>query len=319
VIPGQNLWRNPVVLLGSQQADEVSVLPDMRGIVAKFKEIKLQRPKGAEERDVLVVWTSEGNAEAALVKINPAKAAPTPDSKATLDNNVAIGGQPMEINLTPPQKSFFGMSVFFGSLNTTEYKTEEITQLLKDGAAVSVKIPTFSKKMNSGDELLVQVAVKAAPDIRPSQPFGGPITAIYYKTKEESKAKLKPAQLTLKALEYSKFTVSFPVKADVAYPGSNAEKLNVVLEAKGEKFPPAKASPCERDSTKKTVDQCEFNVTFDTAPEVAVEYTVKVMAKDKPIPISPDTIKITQKEEAKAAPKPDEKTETPGAKPATRS
>lgn len=319
VIPGQNLWRNPVVLLGSQQADEVSVLPDMRGIVAKFKEIKLQRPKGSDEMDLLVVWTSEGNAEAAVVKINPAKAMPAPDPKATLANNVVIADNLVEINLAPPQKSFFGMSVFFASLDTAEYMTADIAKLPKAGAAVSVKVPNFSK-IKSGDELLVQVAVKAAPDNLPSQPFGGPITAIYYKTEEDSKTKLKPAQLTLKALKDSKITVLFPVKADEAYPGSNAEKLKVVLEAKGEKFPPAKASSCDRDSTKKANDQCAFEVTFDKdkEPEVDVEYTVKVMANDKPIPISPDSIKITQKEEAEVAPKSKKKTETDGDKPATK-
>ncbi|KAF0165090.1 MAG: Uncharacterized protein FD157_1771 [Rhodocyclaceae bacterium] len=319
VIPGQNLWRNPVVLLGSQQADEVTVLPDMRGLVAKFKEIKLQRPKGSTEKDLLVVWTSEGHADAALVKINPAKVAPpaAPDPKATLASNAAIGGQMVEINLAPPQKSFFGMTVFFGSLGTAEHKTEDITNLLNSGAGASVKTPTFPK-MKSGDELLVQVAVKAAPDIRPPQPFGGPITAIYYKTDEDSKAKLQPAQLTLKALKDSVFTVSFPVKAAVAYPGSDAEKLDVVLEVKGGKGPAAKGTSCTRDSTKKTVDQCEFKVTFDTEPEAAVEYTVKVMAKGKPIPLSPDTIKITQKEEANAVPTPEAKTGKVVAKPVTK-
>lgn len=56
-----------------------------------------------------------------------------------------------------------------------------------------------------------------------------------------------------------------------------------------------------------------------TEPEAAVEYTVKVMAKDKPIPISPDTIKITQKEEAHAVPAPEAKVGKPGAKPAVKS
>ena len=319
VIPGQNLWRNPVVLLGSQQADEVSVLPDMRGLVAKFRELKLQRPKGSTEMEVLAVWTSEGNAEAGLVKIKPAKAAPAPapDPKATLASNAAIPNQLMEINLAPPQKSFFGMSVFFGSLGTAEHKTEEIAKLLKDGATVSVKTPAFPK-MKTGDELLLQVAVKAAPDIRPAQPFGGPVTAIYYKTDEESKAKLKPAQVTLKALKDSAFTVSFPVKSAVAYPGSDAEKLDVVLEAKGGKGPIATATPCARDSVKKTPEQCEFKISLAEAPDAAVEYTVKVMAKDKPVPVSPDTIKIVLKGATTPAARPAAKPETPAAQVRTK-
>ncbi len=94
VIPGQNLWRNPVVLLGSQQADEVTVLPDMRGIVAKFKEVKLQRPRGSSERDIVVVWTSEGHADAALVEIIPSKK-PVVEPKASLPSAPAINGKPL--------------------------------------------------------------------------------------------------------------------------------------------------------------------------------------------------------------------------------
>ncbi len=301
VIPGQNLWRNPVVLLGSQQADEVSVLPDMRGLVAKFRELKLQRPKGSEEMEVLSVWTSEGNAEAGLVKIKPAKAAPAAaaDPKATLASNAAFPNRLLEIGLAPAQKSFFGMNVFFGSLGTSEHKTGEIARLFNDGATASVKTPAFPK-MKSGDELLLQVAVKSAPDIRPAQPFGGPITAIYYKTEDEAKAKLNPAQVTLKALADAAFTVSFPLKTGIAYPGSDAEKLTVVLDLKGGKGPAAAATPCARDSTKKTPDQCGFGVKLAAVPDADVEYAVKVMAGDKPLPVSPATIKIVVKDASKA-------------------
>ena len=167
--------------------------------------------------------------------------------------------------------------------------------------------------MNSGNELLVQMAVKAAPDILPSKPFGGPITAIYYKEEKDSKAKLKPTELKWKALSDSKFTVEFPVKTAVAYPGSDAEELVVLLETKGEKGPKATTTSCVRDSMKKTVDQCEFKVKLTEEPKATVEYTVKVMAKDNPIPITPDTIKFTLEEKP---PKPEKKTETPGDKPA---
>jgi hypothetical protein len=41
LIRGRNLWRNPKVLLGSQTADQVEILPDMAGLIASFKNIHM--------------------------------------------------------------------------------------------------------------------------------------------------------------------------------------------------------------------------------------------------------------------------------------
>ena len=56
VIRGTQLWRSTVVTLGGQKADSISVLPNMKGIIATFNEVQPSIP-GAEP---LYVWTSEG-------------------------------------------------------------------------------------------------------------------------------------------------------------------------------------------------------------------------------------------------------------------
>jgi hypothetical protein len=72
LIPGRRLWRSTVVVLGGQQAREVLVLPDMRGVIAKFPPIS---PRGAwEDKNgktvrELQVWTSEGRAAGVAVRI----------------------------------------------------------------------------------------------------------------------------------------------------------------------------------------------------------------------------------------------------------
>jgi hypothetical protein len=74
VIPGRRLWRSTVVTLGYQTADEISVLPNMKGIIAKFKLVqnqtsqreyfdlksrqKIQGPP--EIQRPVRVWTSQG-------------------------------------------------------------------------------------------------------------------------------------------------------------------------------------------------------------------------------------------------------------------
>lgn len=56
LIPGLRLWRGAVVTVGSEQADKITVLPNMRGIVAEFSRL----PPFASDKAKLRVWTSEG-------------------------------------------------------------------------------------------------------------------------------------------------------------------------------------------------------------------------------------------------------------------
>jgi hypothetical protein len=75
LIPGRRLWRSTKVTLGYQPADEISVLPNMKGIIAKFDTV--QNPLSIEEAHELDkpqnkgkprqiqrtvrVWTSQGS------------------------------------------------------------------------------------------------------------------------------------------------------------------------------------------------------------------------------------------------------------------
>ena len=62
LIPGERLWRSTSVTLGGQIANKITVLPDMRGIVATFESVV--PPPGAkpasESAATVAVWTSEG-------------------------------------------------------------------------------------------------------------------------------------------------------------------------------------------------------------------------------------------------------------------
>ncbi|MCH5375367.1 MAG: hypothetical protein JJ992_15455, partial [Planctomycetes bacterium] len=61
LIEGGDLWRSTMVTLGSQRADEILVLPNMRGIIATFKTIeRSSRPEPCRTQVPIRVWTSEG-------------------------------------------------------------------------------------------------------------------------------------------------------------------------------------------------------------------------------------------------------------------
>ena len=57
LIPGLRLWRSAMVTVGSEKADRITVLPNMRGIIAEFTKLN---QSSANEDATLRVWTSEG-------------------------------------------------------------------------------------------------------------------------------------------------------------------------------------------------------------------------------------------------------------------
>ncbi|MDK3073711.1 hypothetical protein QO034_11360 [Sedimentitalea sp. JM2-8] len=57
LIPGARLWRSSLVTLAGQPADQISVMPNMRGIIAHYKQV----PPLESGAALLQVWTSEGS------------------------------------------------------------------------------------------------------------------------------------------------------------------------------------------------------------------------------------------------------------------
>lgn len=66
IVRGTQLWRSTVVTLGGQQADAISVLPNMEGIIATFYVVE-SSISGSEP---LTLWTSEGEEFVRTMKIS---------------------------------------------------------------------------------------------------------------------------------------------------------------------------------------------------------------------------------------------------------
>lgn len=83
IIKGDELWRSTVVTMGNQKADTIEVLPNMKGIVAKFKKVEIPNKKLSPQlggraqdkpcvvRSNVIVWTSEGKTKPLFVRIHP--------------------------------------------------------------------------------------------------------------------------------------------------------------------------------------------------------------------------------------------------------
>lgn len=67
LIPGFRLWRSTTVTLGAQTADRITVMPNMRGIIAEFSQVDVPAVDVSCSEDTALVsklplriWTSEG-------------------------------------------------------------------------------------------------------------------------------------------------------------------------------------------------------------------------------------------------------------------
>jgi hypothetical protein len=65
IIRGSQLWRSTVVTLGTQQANSISVLPNMEGIIATFDTV---RPS-ISGSELLYLWTSEGEEKVRAIQV----------------------------------------------------------------------------------------------------------------------------------------------------------------------------------------------------------------------------------------------------------
>jgi hypothetical protein len=84
-----------------------------------------------------------------------------------------------------------------------------------------------------------------------------------------------------------------PKAAAQAYPGSDADALDIKLEGQ-EKAPKLEVSTCKRDSSKSREGTCDFKVSAsgDTDFSAGAEYKVSILAKGQPIPVKPEKITI---------------------------
>lgn len=70
VIPGERLWRSTVATLGGVKATSIEVMPDMRGLLARFEFAGVHGMAGPAP---LEVWTSEGHTPPHLVDLRPSE------------------------------------------------------------------------------------------------------------------------------------------------------------------------------------------------------------------------------------------------------
>lgn len=84
-LAGERLWRGTVVTIDGQPADRITVLPDMKGVIAEFRCVR-PAPGASQDgsdrsRAKLTVWTAEGRTKPMDINIRPFDAVKDTDQK----------------------------------------------------------------------------------------------------------------------------------------------------------------------------------------------------------------------------------------------
>lgn len=101
LIQGENLWKSPEVFIGGQKANDIRVLPDMKGLHVTFEEVldPAQADDSGVSRVDLVVITSDGaNTLSDAVEIIPEKKKEIP-SKGMLESSYTYNGGDFKISI----------------------------------------------------------------------------------------------------------------------------------------------------------------------------------------------------------------------------
>lgn len=192
VIRGRDLWRNPLVMVGGQKANDVSVLPDMEGIIARFDTVDqiaggpppLDAPNGLVP---VLLSTSEGSDIVGYAKIeDPAKATNAVAQLADIPTGVLFGGKLAKISLTQPLSGYHHLaSVYRVSETRAQFKQLGDNLGWQNAKSLLFKVP--QKMAVAGDKLELRLLLTERKGEEPSTI--GFKTAVWY---FENESQIRP-------------------------------------------------------------------------------------------------------------------------------
>ena len=235
LIRGDNIWRSTEVLLGSQPANRVRLLPDMRGVIAEFDEVSpvfgANSSGGAVDRIDVSVATSDG-----FVSIGSA----TVVSQTALTAQRVITGfgkrfaadQAAALTVVPPLRNFRTAELWAKSKAnaTLNVKLADLTnglEFARDGASIRVAPFGTNLKLKNGDSAdLYLVVISDATN----QPEYVALTtdAVYFEKQADSSAKVEWATA---GAGLRNVKVTFPPSAAAAFDALKGGSTTVTSSA----------------------------------------------------------------------------------------
>lgn len=240
VIRGFDLWRNPAVFLGSQQADRIDVLPNMEGIVAHFKSV--EQPAGWADSDTsgevpIYLWTSEGGTYVDKATLHRMKATGVGIRKVTISQIRLIGDSIalLKIEQGSLPDAFASLKVGVRRLNGgKDYVDIEPHHIDTERNLVRARLTLDGLKTALGSHFTEGVPLEMALKLKLHP--GAQTTAhaaarapIYYSSAEEAAVKItaKPVSDLPVAIE-----LRVPENVQKAYPGFDSSKMALKAKVK---------------------------------------------------------------------------------------
>jgi hypothetical protein len=166
LIRGRDLWRNPQVLIGSQPAGQVQVLPDMAGLLASFDNVRMPAAAipGPQVVDLSVITSGGMSVLRDGVQILPDQKN-QPAAFATLQSTYLTSGGQLIFAIDPSllPKTYGQLTLLLGDPRTGASVSYQITNRFPAGGAWQAPVSTNSL---SGDsrEIQVDLRIGQTPD-----------------------------------------------------------------------------------------------------------------------------------------------------------
>lgn len=265
VIRGENLWRNATVLLGGQEADRITVLPDMGGIVAHFRQVQPSglRRSGAESVLDLSLSTSEGFIKVADVALQTTAVSKQVSWSLSGAARTVIPGQRIEIRTAEklPQ-SFHDIALMISNIDKRVEPMSASTgvEYLESTNSVRFVLPATFTGWESGDRVVTTAVMRRHPgDANPeSQRLG---TSVYYASTADAQAKFKVTPRSKRTYDAE---ITFPLSFREAFPVlALSSKLLVVVTPTDSTGQLAKREVICEPKIINGEAKCSISISFD--------------------------------------------------------
>jgi hypothetical protein len=219
VVEGLNSWRNAELYVGSQKADSIRMLPDMRGIVATFNRIgNLAGAEWNGQGYPVALRTSEGTARVGYAQLKKG---------SSMDNLVVgyasapriAGTSSFTLSTSPPLTGFSKLSVVAKA--TTSAASETFADVRVSGNNISVNVPGGAiQSFPNGQRVNLLLRLQpTASDVERTFPVN--TEPVLYLSDADSKIKVSLAP-TLASFPKA-MTLTVPLGLREAYPSAQGD------------------------------------------------------------------------------------------------
>lgn len=246
LVRGLELWRNPEVLIGSQRADKVELLPDMEGLIATFNKVSMppRQNQSAPTVDLMVATSFGVDTLRDLVVILPPETGGEGRSFARLVSTFLEGKGDLKFTIDPTLMPRYYHSLALRVRAQGAQEWVDVPSAPRRPTATELVMPmAFDHPVGWGKppyELVTDLRLRPSPAEDPrSILLEGRENVVYFSEIAQRSGRITPTTITFAAnrVTTNSLTIDLPQNPELvfkAYPGlrqslSGDGKVDLVL------------------------------------------------------------------------------------------